>query len=125
MPVSASGFRRELRGNAGSETTVGHIEAARLARAQLPRGPRIRAGSGGGADGFLTWLTAKSRRLHYSVGMTITDDMRWSWRGRSHSELPFCWGTRRAGPQSSRCGEPAASSPWVQIVYTAMGGSIR
>jgi hypothetical protein len=24
---------------------------------------------------FLTWLTAKSRRLHYSVGMTITEAM--------------------------------------------------
>ena len=30
---------------------------------------------GGGTHGFLQWLTAPSRRLHYSVGMTITEDM--------------------------------------------------
>ena len=32
----------------------------------------VRAGSGGGTHEFLTWLTARSRRLHYSVGVTIT-----------------------------------------------------
>jgi hypothetical protein len=66
-------------GNAGSNTAADHIEAARLALAQLPRGLRrkvlVRADSGGGTHEFLTWLTAKSRRLHYSVGMTITEDM--------------------------------------------------
>ena len=31
--------------------------------------------SGGGTHGFLEWLTAPSRRLRYSVGMTITEDM--------------------------------------------------
>ena len=35
----------------------------------------VRADSGGGTHGFLDWLTAKSRRLHYSVGMTISEDM--------------------------------------------------
>ena len=30
----------------------------------------------GGTHEFLTWLTAPSRRLHYSVGMTITEDTR-------------------------------------------------
>jgi hypothetical protein len=35
----------------------------------------VRADSGGGTHGFLTWLTAKSRRLHYSIGMTITEQM--------------------------------------------------
>jgi len=64
-------------GNAGSNTAADHIEAARLAVAQLPRHLRrrvlIRADSGGGTHDFLGWLTAKSRRLHYSVGMTITD----------------------------------------------------
>jgi hypothetical protein len=35
----------------------------------------IRADSGGGTHGFLHWLTAKSRRLHYSVSMTVTEDM--------------------------------------------------
>jgi len=66
-------------GNAGSNTAAGHIEATRLALAQLPRRLRgrvlVRADSGGGTRDFLTWLTARSRRLHYSAGMTITDDM--------------------------------------------------
>jgi hypothetical protein len=66
-------------GNAGSNTAADHIEAARLAVAQLPRHLRrrvlVRADSGGGTHEFLKWLTAKSRRLHYSVGMTITEDM--------------------------------------------------
>jgi hypothetical protein len=35
----------------------------------------VRAGSGGGTHEFLTWLTSRSRRLHYSVGMTITEDI--------------------------------------------------
>jgi hypothetical protein len=66
-------------GNAGSNTAADHIETARLPLAQLPRRLRrkvlIRADSGGGTHEFLTWLTAKSRRLHYSVGMTITEDI--------------------------------------------------
>jgi Transposase DDE domain group 1 len=66
-------------GNAGSNTAADHIEATRLSLAQLPRRLRrqvlVRTDSGGGTRGFLTWLTAKSRRLHYSVGMTITEDM--------------------------------------------------
>jgi hypothetical protein len=67
-------------GSAGSNTAADHIETARLALAQLPHHLRrkvlIRADSGGGTHGFLDWLTGKSRRLHYSVGMTITEDMR-------------------------------------------------
>jgi hypothetical protein len=66
-------------GNAGSNTAADHIETTRLALAQLPRRLRrkvlIRTDSAGGTHGFLTWLTAPSRRLHYSVGMTITEDM--------------------------------------------------
>jgi hypothetical protein len=66
-------------GNAGSNTAAEHIEVTRLALAQLPRTLRrrvlIRTDSGGGTHDFLTWLAAPSRRLHYSVGMTITDDM--------------------------------------------------
>jgi hypothetical protein len=66
-------------GNAGSNTAADHIEAARLAVAQLPRRLRrkvlIRADSGGGTHDFLKWLTARSRRLHYSIGMTITEDV--------------------------------------------------
>src|SRR5579859_2397401 len=64
-------------GNAGSNTAADHIEAARLAIAQLPghlrRRVLVRTDSGGGTHEFLKWLTAKSRRLHYSVGMTITE----------------------------------------------------
>jgi hypothetical protein len=66
-------------GNAGSNTAADHIEAARLALAQLPRHLRrkvlVRTDSGGGTHEFLAWLTGPSRRLHYSVGMTITEDM--------------------------------------------------
>ena len=66
-------------GSAGSNTAADHIEATRLALTQLPRHLRrkvlVRTDSGGGTHGFLTWLTAPSRRLHYSVGMTVTEDM--------------------------------------------------
>jgi len=35
----------------------------------------ISADSGGGTHEFLTWLTARSWRLHYSAGMTITQEI--------------------------------------------------
>jgi Transposase DDE domain group 1 len=66
-------------GNAGSNTAADHIEAARLALAQLPRKYRrgrqtlIRTDSGGGTHEFVAWLTKRGRWLSYSVGMTITD----------------------------------------------------
>jgi hypothetical protein len=67
-------------GNAGSNTAADHITATRLALAQLPKAARrrvlVRADSGGGTHEFLTWLTAPSRRLAYSTGFTITEDMR-------------------------------------------------
>jgi hypothetical protein len=66
-------------GNAGSNTAADHVEVTRLAIAQLPRHLRrrvlVRADSGGGTHEFLKWPTAQSRRLHHSVGMTITEDM--------------------------------------------------
>jgi hypothetical protein len=66
-------------GNAGSNTASDHIEAARLALAQLPRQVRrrvlIRTDSGGGTHEFLNWLSRPGRRLAYSVGFTITEDM--------------------------------------------------
>jgi hypothetical protein len=66
-------------GNAGSNTAADHIEVARLALAQLPARARrrvlIRTDSGGGTHEFLAWLASPGRRLHYSIGMTITDDM--------------------------------------------------
>jgi DDE family transposase len=67
-------------GNAASNTAADHVEAARLALAQLPRHLRgrvlVRADSGGGTREFLRWLTARPRPLHYSAGMTITQDMK-------------------------------------------------
>ena len=66
-------------GNAGSNTASEHIEVARLALAQLPRRARrrvlIRTDSGGGTHDFLKWVTSPGRCLHYSAGMTITEDM--------------------------------------------------
>ena len=66
-------------GNAGSNTAADHIEATRLALAQLPRELRrrvlIRADSGGGTHEFLAWLARPGRRLHYSAGLAITQDM--------------------------------------------------
>jgi hypothetical protein len=66
-------------GNAGSNTAADHIEATRLALAQLPRHLRrrvlIRTDSGGGTQDFLAWLAKPGRRLAYSVGFTITEDM--------------------------------------------------
>jgi hypothetical protein len=66
-------------GNAGSNTAAEHIEVTRLALAQLPRRSRrrvlVRTDSGGGTHDFVKWLASPGRRLHYSVGMTITEDM--------------------------------------------------
>ena len=66
-------------GNAGSNTAADHIGATRLALAQLPKDTRrrvlIRADSGGGTHEFLNWLTRPGRRLAYSVGFTMTDDV--------------------------------------------------
>ncbi|WP_329088536.1 IS1380 family transposase [Streptosporangium sp. NBC_01469] len=66
-------------GNAGSNTAADHITATVLALAQLPRARRrqvlIRTDSGGGTHEFLTWLTRPGRRLKYSIGFTITDDI--------------------------------------------------
>jgi Transposase DDE domain group 1 len=66
-------------GNAGSNTAADHIGAVRLALAQLPKGLRrrvlIRADSGGGTHEFLAWLTRPGRRLHYTVGFPMTDDV--------------------------------------------------
>jgi Transposase DDE domain group 1 len=63
-------------GNAGSNTAAEHIQVARLALAQLPRRQRrrvlIRTDSGGGTHDFAAWL---ARRLHYPVGMPVSDDI--------------------------------------------------
>ncbi|MEZ7127744.1 IS1380 family transposase [Nonomuraea sp. AD125B] len=66
-------------GNAGSNTAADHIDATRLALAQLPRQRRrqvlIRTDSGGGTHEFLAWLTRPGRWLSYSIGFTLTDDI--------------------------------------------------
>jgi Transposase DDE domain group 1 len=67
-------------GNAGSYTAEDHSEVTKLALPPLPRHLRrrvlIRADSGGGTHGFLRWLSVPGRRLPYSAGMTITEDIR-------------------------------------------------
>jgi hypothetical protein len=66
-------------GNAGSNTAADHIEATRLALAQLPKHLRrqvlIRTDSGGGTHEFLSWLTKPGRRLSYSIGFTLTEEI--------------------------------------------------
>ena len=66
-------------GNAGSNTAADHIAVTRLALAQLPsrlgRRVLIRTGSAGGTHDFLAWLARPGRRLAYSVGFTITEDI--------------------------------------------------
>ena len=66
-------------GNAGSNTAADHIEVTRLALAQLPSRLRrrvlIRTDSAGGTHDFLTWLARPGRRLAYSVGFPITEDI--------------------------------------------------
>jgi hypothetical protein len=66
-------------GNAGSNTASEHIEAARLALAQLPAHLRrkvlFRTDSGGGTHEFLAWLARPGWRLAFSVGFTITGDI--------------------------------------------------
>jgi hypothetical protein len=66
-------------GNAGSNTAADHIAVTRLALAQLPSRLRrrvlIRTGSAGGTHDFLAWLARPGRRLAYSVGFTISEDI--------------------------------------------------
>jgi hypothetical protein len=64
-------------GKAGSNTAADHIETAKLTLGQLPKARRrqvlVRTDSGGGTREFLAWLTG--RRLEYSVGFTIGEDL--------------------------------------------------
>ncbi len=66
-------------GNAGSNTAADHIEATRAALAQLPdhlrRRVLIRCDSGGGTHDFVAWLARPGRRLAYTVGFTMTDQV--------------------------------------------------
>jgi hypothetical protein len=65
------------KGNAGSNTAADHIAAGRLALNQIPTRLHsrvlIRADSGGGTHDFLNWATA--RRLKYSIGFTLTEEI--------------------------------------------------
>ena len=54
----------------------GRPSRAGAAARRLRRKVLVRSDSGGGTHEFLDWLTARSRRLHYSVGMAITEDIR-------------------------------------------------
>jgi len=63
-------------GNAGSNTAADHLAVLRQALAQLPgrrsgRGVLVRIDGAGATHDVLTWLTARSRRLAYSVGFTL------------------------------------------------------
>jgi len=66
-------------GNAGSNTAADHIGATSAALAQLPKALRrqvlIRCDSGGGTHEFLSWLAKPGRRLQYTVGFTMTDEV--------------------------------------------------
>jgi hypothetical protein len=66
-------------GNTGSSTAADRKQATGLALAQLPRHLRrkvlVRADTAGGAHEFLGLLITRSRRLHYSAGITITEDI--------------------------------------------------
>jgi hypothetical protein len=66
---SKTRFRRHRRPHRRSETGTGTAAGAGAAAgADLRR-------TGGGTYGFLAWLTNPARRLAYSVGLTITDDI--------------------------------------------------
>ena len=66
-------------GNVGSNTATDHIEAAdrrsRNCRLHLRRRVLVRTDSGGGTHEFLAWLTKPSRRLAYSAGFAITEEI--------------------------------------------------
>ena len=101
-------------GNAGSNTAAEHIEVTRLALAQLPRRLRrrvlIRTDSGGGTHEFLAWLASPGRRLHYSVGLTITEDMHQAiLHLRTGSGNPPMTPAARSGPAR---GSPSSPACW-------------
>ena len=58
-----------------SRAQRGSQPGARPAAGRQRRRVLIRTDSGGGTHDFLAWLSRPGRRLHYSIGMTITEDM--------------------------------------------------
>ena len=66
------------KGNAGANTAADHVTIGRLALAQVPahlhKQVLVRTDAGGGTREFLAWVAA--RRLKYSIGFTLTEDIR-------------------------------------------------
>ena len=156
MTAWADHGRRRERGAAG------HRAAARQRRVEHRRRPhrgcqaRARAAARGTCGGRswseLTpaaartsssqWLTARSRRLHYSVGMTITEDIAGSRSGKSpqrHGRRPMTATARSATAPGSRtspacwtcpAGQPGCASssgrngphPGAQLRFTDIDG---
>jgi Transposase DDE domain group 1 len=114
-------------GSAGPDTAADHIETTRLALAQLPRHLRrrvlVRTDSAGGTHGFLEWLTAGSRRLHYSVGMTITEDMQAAILELRHRRRARCEDRIRCAMDTGLRNLPlhsfAQNQLWCEIVSLA------
>ena len=74
----AAGHRaapRERRVEHRSRAHRGDPAGAGPTAARARRRVLIRTDSGGGTHEFLAWLASPGRRLHYSIGMTITDEM--------------------------------------------------
>jgi len=90
-------------GNAGPDTAAEHIEVG-------PAGAGATAppAAAAGADphrfrrrhpDFLTWVTGPGRRLHYSIGMTITEEMHQAiLRSQTGSGNPPMTPAARPGP---------------------------
>src|SRR5208282_3927190 len=109
----------EYSSGTGSNTAADHIRATRLALAQLPARLRqvlIRADSGGGTQEFLAWLAKPGRRLAYSVGFTITEEI-----AGAILTIPAPAWTPASTTQRARCG-PARGSPRSPACWTCRPG---
>jgi hypothetical protein len=101
----------------------------------------IRADSGGGTHEFLAWLTQPGRRLHYSVGFPMTDDLqaailavpKTAWTPAYDSERqvrPGAWVTELTGmpglaswPKGMRViVRKERPHPGAQLRFTDLGG---
>ncbi|WP_030672018.1 IS1380 family transposase [Streptomyces cellulosae] len=112
-------------GNAGSNTAADHIEATKLALAQLPKRLRrgrqtlIRTDSGGGTHEFVAWLARRGRWLSYSVGMTITDAVH-----QAVLKVPASAWTPAVEPdgdiRDGAWGDTAQNQIWLEIVQIAL-----